>query len=605
MQRFYTVRSGDTLSRIAKRWEIPVDSFIAANNLSPPYTIYIGEQLSVPPGVDVTRVKQGDSVYKIAQYFGVPQSVIIETNQLQHPYILQVGQLLRIPPGNPYYIVQSGDTLYQLARKYNVITAGQINYELIRQINRLSTYDIYPGMKLIIPYAPPGKSGMIAYTANFGDVYDIWLYHPSFGPNVQLTTGLGESFSTPFWSSDSSKIGFIGRNGILYVVNISDGSISRLDQFIEGEGVYLSWSPDSQTIAYSKQNEIILYQVNSHQVQRIAQPGATDVQWFPSGMELLFQAADGAGNSQLYRIRKDGTGKRQLTQNSGGSRYNSVRLSPNGVYVLYTSPGASISLVFIFEIATGNIVELRGGPLAKNYFPVWSPDSSTVAYSATAFENVGYFSLIRTSGLQGENERTRAISNCFATPITWSPDGRNIAYLSGCNNQGVASEMWLINLSHPVPIRLLAGGFITAAQWSPVLTSPLRKTYTNSVFAVQFQYPGHWMMVTDEKYEGKGGFFQISAIFSEGLMNEVCHNEAFHQLLPYGTEPQIIHTQIQAQEACFIYPSADQPPEMNGQAALIVRYPTPIQVDGTTYNFFILWADKYHIDEIGLTLRFL
>jgi TolB protein len=605
MQRFYTVRSGDTLNRIAKRWELPIDSLIAANNLSPPYMIYIGQQLSMPPSVDVIRVKQGDSVYKIAQYFGVPQSLITEINQLHPPYTLQVGQLLRVPPGKSYYIVQPGDTLYQLARKYNVIAAGQISYELIRQINRLSTYDISPGMKLIIPYAPPGESGMIAYTADFGDGYDIWLFHPSFGRNLQLTTGLGESFSIPFWSPDNSKIGFIGQNGILYVVKLSDGSISRLDQFVEREGNYLSWSPDSQILSYSKQNEIILYQVLSHEVQRIVQPAATDVQWFPNGMELLFQASDGAGISQLYRIRRDGTGKVQLTKNTGGNRYNSVRLSHSGAYVLYTTPGASISLVFIFEIATGNIVELRGGPLAKNYFPVWSPDSTTIAYSATTFENVGYFSLIRTSGRGGENERTRAISSCYATPITWSPDSKNIAYLSGCNNQGAASEMWSINLSHPVPIRLLAGAFITALQWSPNPNSPPSMTYMNTTFNIQFQFPGHWQRVSDERYEGQDGFFRISAILSEESMNEVCQNEAFHQLLPYGTQPQIIPAYIQFQEACFIYPSADQLPEMKNQAALIVRYPTPIHVDETTYNYFILWADKNHIEDISLTFRFL
>lgn len=318
-------------------------------------------------------------------------------------------------------------------------------------------------MKLVIPFAPPGESGMIAYTANYGEGYDIWLYHPSFGENVRLTTGLGESFSVPFWSPDSNKIAFVGRNGYLYVVNKSEGAISHLDQYVDGEGIYLSWSPDSQTLAYAKQNEIILYHVLSHQVQRIAQPAATDVQWFPSSTELLFQATDRAGISQLFRIRKDGTGKRQITQNTS-TRYNSVRLSPNGAYVLYTTPGASISLIYILEISTGNLVELRGGPLAKNYFSEWSPDSSTITYSGTAFENVGYFSLIRISGWQGENERTRAISSCFATPITWSPDGRNLAFLSGCNNQGSASEMWLINLLHHVPIQLLTGGFITALQ---------------------------------------------------------------------------------------------------------------------------------------------
>lgn len=480
MQLFYTVRPGDNLYQIAKRWELPLDSLIAANNIGPPYTIYVGQQLSVPPGVDVIRVKPGDSIYKIAQLFGVPPAIIIEANRLQPPYQVQVDQLLRVPPGNPFYVVKHGDTLFQLANRFNVITDGQTNHELIRQINQLPTNNITPGMKLIIPYAPPGDRGMIAYTSNRGGGHDIWLFNPANGVNAQLTTGLGESTSIPFWSPDSSRIAFIGGNGILYVVQVTDGSIARIDQVAEGESSYLNWSLDSQKLAYTKQNEITLYHVLTHKVQRINQPVATDVQWFPSGMELLYQAPDGAGISQLFRIRTDGTGRRQITQNTGG-RLNDVRLSPNGIYVLYTSPGASISIIYTLELSTGRVNEVKGGPLAKNYFPVWSPDSSSIAYSATAFENVGYFSQIRLTGRGGENDRTRANSNCFATPITWSPNGRKLAYLSGCKNQGVANEMWLIDVLHPVPIRLIEGVLIRSLQWSPRPISPLRRTYKNQV----------------------------------------------------------------------------------------------------------------------------
>jgi TolB protein len=603
MQIFYTVRPSDTLYQIARRWELPVESLIAANNLAPPYTIYVGQQLSVPPGVDVVRVNLGDTVYKISQRFGVPPSVIINANQLPPPYVIQTGQLIKVPPGVPYYVVQPGDTLFQIARRFNVLTRGQTNYPLIREVNHLPSDVIYPGMRLIIPYAPPGDSGLVAYTSNRAGGFDIWIYNPSNGVNQQVTSGLGESFSIPYWSPDSRKIAFVGTNGILYVITLAENTIARIDQFPEGLGVYLDWSPDSQKLVYSKQNGIVVYNFISHQAQIINQPGTTDAQWFQSGEELLFQAPDASGLSQLFRIRTDGTDKRQITQNSGG-RLNTVRLSPDGSYVLYTSPGASISLIFTIEISTGNVFEVRGGPLAKNYFPTWSPDSLTIAYSATAFENNGYFSLIRTTERQGGNDQTRAISNCFATPVTWSPDGRKIAYLSGCKPQGISSEIWLLDKNHPVPIRLVQGGSIAALQWSPQ-PADSNSTYTNTNYKVQFQYPSHWQRVTDEKYEGPDGFFQLSAVLSEESIDVVCQNEAHHPLNPYGTEPIINQTQIQNQPACFIFPSQDQPPEMKGQAALIVHYPAPVIIEGTRYNYFILWADQEHIVELSRSLTFL
>jgi TolB protein len=604
MQLFYTVRKGDTLYQIATRWELPVDSLIAANNLTPPYTIYIGQQLSIPPGVNSVRVKQGDTVFQLSQYFGVPQALIVEANQLQPPYVIQVGQLLKIPPGNPYYIVQRGDTLYKIAKRFNVKTKGKIKPELIRLSNQLQSDVIFPGMRLQIPYAPPGDSGLIAYTSNRGGTYDIWLYNPSNGLNVQVTNGLAENFSVPVWSRDSKKIAFVGKNVILYVVYLNNNTIASIDQFEEGLGVHLDWSPDSQMLAYTKHSDIVLYDVTSHEVQMINQPGATDVEWFPSGEEVLFQAPDSAGFSQLFRIGINGTNKQQVTQNTEG-RHNNVRLSPDGTFALYTTPGASISIIHTVEISTGNIVEIIGGPLAKNYFPEWSPDSRNIAYSATAFEDRGYFSQIRSAGRRGENDRTWAFSDCFSTPVTWSPDGRKIGYLSGCTDQGAASEMWVIDVKHPAPIRIVEGVQITALQWSPIPIAQILKTYTNNIYKVQLNYPAHWQRVNDERYEGPDGFFQISAISSDVTIDEVCHNEAFHQLMPYGSQPRINRTQIQNQEACFIFPSQDQPKEMRGQAALIVRYPKPIQIDGNTYNFFILWADQEHMNETSSTLTFL
>ncbi|MBO1912179.1 LysM peptidoglycan-binding domain-containing protein, partial [Microvirga sp. 3-52] len=168
--------------------------------LQPPYTISVGEQLSIPSGVIEYHVQSGDSVYRIAQLFGLPISVIVEANKLTSPYLLRVNQVLKIPPGVLYYVVQPGDSLYKIAQRYNVVTEYGIDTDAIQKQNKLPNETISPGMRLEIPYGSPGGSGFIAYTSNQGGQFDIWTYNFRNGETIQLTNGLGDTFTIPMWS---------------------------------------------------------------------------------------------------------------------------------------------------------------------------------------------------------------------------------------------------------------------------------------------------------------------------------------------------------------------------------------------------------------------
>ncbi|MCF7754145.1 hypothetical protein KQ941_06815 [Paenibacillus xylanexedens] len=444
----------------------------------------------------------------------------------------------------------------------------------------------------------------ILFTSNVGGgSYDIWVYQPLTGQTIKLTQDLGEEFTIPYWSPDVRNIAFIGKKNIVYVFNLNSRTWAQIDQI--DPYTLLSWSPDSLYLSYVKNGRIVIYNINSHASGSIVQQGATDVQWFPSGEALLFAAPDEAGNTQLYKINRDGMNKQQLTQNTDGPLHN-VRISPNGEFVLYTSPGASISLITTVNMTTGASYQLNGGPQAKNYFPEWSPDSSLIAYSATDFVDNQYVSLIQTDSRVGGQQKTWAVSTCFSTPLSWSPDGNRIAYLSGCNNQEQATEMWIIDIRNPNnPIKIVEARWITALRWSPrVHDVHPYGLYLNQVYKISFYYPRSWHKVTEERFEGADGFFQISAISSEEGIHEVCRAEAFHMLKPYGANPRIFPAVIQAQEACFIFPSEDQPVEMRNQAALIVKYPAPVVIQGNTYSYFILWADQNHLISLGKTLTF-
>lgn len=139
------------------------------------------------------------------------------------------------------------------------------------------------------------------------------------------------------------------------------------------------------------------------------------------------------------------------------------------------------------------------------------------------------------------------------------------------------------------------------------LAARAQETYTSPVFQVTLQHPAGWRRIEcyEEKYGGADGFFQLSALDGRGWTIEgACELQAGHHLRPYGSSPQLERWQVRGQEACVIWPSQDQAEDMMGQAALLVRYPQPVQIRGSVYYYFILEADKNHLQEIAQTLHF-
>lgn len=137
--------------------------------------------------------------------------------------------------------------------------------------------------------------------------------------------------------------------------------------------------------------------------------------------------------------------------------------------------------------------------------------------------------------------------------------------------------------------------------------------YSNPVLGVSLEHPTNWSIVPGETDEGSGvaklsgedGFLALGAIGNPtATIDDVAAAEAGHRLQPYGSRPTIESLQIEGQEARLILPSADQPGGLSAQAALIVLYPYPIDVEGSRCEFLLLHADRGHIREIATTIRF-
>jgi membrane-bound lytic murein transglycosylase D len=180
----HRVRRGETLSGIAKKYGISVNTLVSANNIKKSKPIYIGQHLNIPNGsgrvireVDSQpkqtriikaetvksspgkyRVRQGDSLWKIASFHGVSIAELKRYNKLSSNAVY-AGRWLKIPPqasGSEVeikptdvtyeiYRVKRGDYLNKIAIRYGV------ELTTIKELNGLSSNTIFPGMKLKIP----------------------------------------------------------------------------------------------------------------------------------------------------------------------------------------------------------------------------------------------------------------------------------------------------------------------------------------------------------------------------------------------------------------------------------------------------------------------
>ncbi len=105
----YTVVAGDTLFSLARRFGTTVDAFVAANDLENANQISVGQVLTVPssstgsPGIGgptgTYTVSTGDTLSNIALRFNVTVAQLVAANNLTNPNLIFIGQELTIPGG--------------------------------------------------------------------------------------------------------------------------------------------------------------------------------------------------------------------------------------------------------------------------------------------------------------------------------------------------------------------------------------------------------------------------------------------------------------------------------------------------------------------------
>lgn len=94
-------------------------------------------------------VKAGDTLSKIAAAYGTTYQKLASYNGIANPNIINVGQIIKIPAsGITTYTVKAGDSLWAIADKK---LGDGSRYNEIKQLNGLTSNTIYAGQVLKIP----------------------------------------------------------------------------------------------------------------------------------------------------------------------------------------------------------------------------------------------------------------------------------------------------------------------------------------------------------------------------------------------------------------------------------------------------------------------
>lgn len=142
-----------------------------------------------------------------------------------------------------------------------------------------------------------------------------------------------------------------------------------------------------------------------------------------------------------------------------------------------------------------------------------------------------------------------------------------------------------------------------------VMPGVLLTQFNEPKYEVTFKYPQTWIKNPryEEKYEGKTGFFEISAF--EGNADDI--DAVLQQQIQepdqlYGMNPKTEELTVDGQPARLIIPSNSQNKYIRDrELALLVKYKKPIQINGNTYDYLVIWATPEYMPIIIRSLKFL
>ncbi|MCC6972887.1 MAG: LysM peptidoglycan-binding domain-containing protein [Anaerolineae bacterium] len=210
----YTVQAGDTLNKIARRYNLTLAALMGANGIVNADLISVGQVLVIPgagpaqpaAGANASAapaaaaadqplkthvVARGEGLVKIAQKYGVTWQAVAALNELPDPNLIYVGMVLKIPKvdpnaaaggtvSNPPAVTDSGKLIFVKLSEQRVYfyENGQLVRSVLVSTGLPGTPTVTGDFRIYLRYKAQTMSGPGYYLPN---VPYVMYFHLGYG----------------------------------------------------------------------------------------------------------------------------------------------------------------------------------------------------------------------------------------------------------------------------------------------------------------------------------------------------------------------------------------------------------------------------------------
>jgi WD40 repeat protein len=262
----------------------------------------------------------------------------------------------------------------------------------------------------------------------------------------------------PALSPDGSQVAYFSEADFyfvdLYLADAKTGKIKRrvfkstynsnyeTFRFINSAA---SWSADGRYLAVAAKrgprDDILVIDVKKNNARRIqvGLNGITTPTWSPDGKQLVFSGLDG-GISDLFIVNQDGTGLRRLTHDKNADLH--PVWSPDGKTIAFSTDRGprtdfdvlrfSNTAIALYHLDTDEIEVLPHMEVGTNGSPQWSPDGKEIAYVSdrTGIANIFLYELDTKNIYQITDLYTGVAGIVPLSPVlSWAGPANELAFV--------------------------------------------------------------------------------------------------------------------------------------------------------------------------------